>query len=363
MRTAAAAIVVACCAGGALAQVNLDHLKTIDLSSTSLNTNPEFIGSNPSAVAWDGVDAYVGGYNQSGAAQNTGIVRISNALGAHSIGSAFGLFSTNNLRGMTGLSIKNGMLAASLDNGAGNVNSVRAFNPLTGTQNWATGGGTPDATRRGNAIAFDPGFNGTGPNQGVAYLSIGSGRRHLEDATTGNYINGQNAGAIINFATATTTWRGMAFDPGTGDLYTRESNRVGKAVRNGDNSYVAPATQIFLTVAASAVDQQNIAFINSADFGDFLIFNDRSVTTGGQAFSSVVKVISTSGASMTLNFPNADFSPASGNGAYSFSFDAGTQTLAVTDFANRQLHIFAVPAPGSLALLGLGGLAAMRRRR
>ena len=57
------------------------------------------------------------------------------------------------------------------------------------------------------------------------------------------------------------------------------------------------------------------------------------------------------------------FAAPTGNGAYDFSFDAATQTLAISDFANRQVHIFAVPAPGAAVLLGLAGLAAARRRR
>ena len=38
-------------------------------------------------------------------------------------------------------------------------------------------------------------------------------------------------------------------------------------------------------------------------------------------------------------------------------------TLAILDFANRQVFIYQVPAPGAVAVLGLGGLAAARRRR
>jgi hypothetical protein len=68
-------------------------------------------------------------------------------------------------------------------------------------------------------------------------------RRHLLAESNGAYINGQNAGAIVNFNPSQTTWRDHAYNPVTGDLFTRESNRVGKAIRNGDNSFTTnPAT-------------------------------------------------------------------------------------------------------------------------
>lgn len=340
----------------AQAQISMSLIRTIDTSSTAVNTNTNFVGSNVSAIAWNGSKLWVGGYNQAGSTANTAIAAFDTSTSTW--GTSFGTFATANLRGMTQMAVRGNQLATALDNGAGNVNSVRSFNASTGALQWSTGGAAPDASRRGNGVAFDPGFNGAGSNQGVAYLSIGSGRRHLLDASTGGYINGQNAGAILN--TTGTTWRSLAFDPATGDIYARESNRVTKSVRTGDNSV---ATQTFLgsLTTASTVDGQNIAFVNSAAFGNFLILNDRSAASSGQAFTSVIRAMTTSGASLTINLNG--FTAANGNGQYNFSWDAASQTLAVSDFANRQVYIFAIPTPGSLALLGLGGLVAARRRR
>ncbi|MCX5689264.1 MAG: hypothetical protein NTV94_05650 [Planctomycetota bacterium] len=372
MKTVSISIVALAGIAASASAIDLTHLKTIDVSAFSASsTAANYIGSNPSAIAWDGTDLYVGGYNSAGAVAPTAINKVSSALSSDSLGAtSFGSFGTANSRGIAGLAIKNGQLAAGLDNGGGNANSVRAFSVTgTPTQQWSIGAptsGTGDSTRRGMALDFDPGFNAGGTNQGIAYLSTGSGRRHLLNSASGLYINGQNAGAIINFNPASTTWRDMAFNPSTGDLYTRESNRVGKAVRNGDNSFTTvsggQSVAIVTGTVAAGVDNQNLAFINSPTQGNFLMYNDRSVVTPGQAFSNVVKAVDLNGAALTLNFLNA-FSALDGNGAYDFSFNAASNTLAVSDFANRKVYLFGVPTPGSLGALGLAGLVATRRRR
>jgi hypothetical protein len=364
MNSTVAILAVAGIAGAATAQVQLDLRAVVDLSSISNVTTG--IGTNPSAVAWNGTDAWVAGYNSSGAAANTGIVRVSGVLSSPTFGTRFGAFSTPNSRGVSGLALQGDRLAISVDTGAGSGDSVRQFSTSTETLNWRIGDATAgnDGTRRGNGVAFDPGFNGAGSNQGVAYLSIGSGRRHLLNASSGAYINGQNAGGIINFATVSTTWRDMAFDPTTGDLYTRESNRIGRAGRTGDNTFSA-STVLGSLATATTVDTQNIAFVNSATAGNLLIVNNRTVATGGQAFTSVVQGFTTTGASVPLQFflNGSAWAAPAGNGAYDFSFDASTNTLAVVDFANRNLYVFQIPTPGAAALLGLGSLVAFRRRR
>lgn len=358
------ALVAGLAASTHAAVVSMTLISTIDTSSTSINTNANFVGSNVSSVAWNGTDLFVAGYNASGTVANTGMAKLSNALGASSWSSTFGALSTSSSRGFTGIAVKGNTIAAGWDGGVASVNSVRAFDAVSLTQTWATGGGTPDSSRRATGGAnFDPGFNGAGTNIGVSYITAGSGRRHLMNTATGNYINGQNAGGIMTFQPgATTNWRGHAFDTATGDLYTRESNRVGKAVRSGDNTFVGSASNsIYQSITATAVDNQNIAFASTSMFGNLLFFNDRSTAAIGQSFSSVIKVMGTDGTLHTLDL--GTFSAANGNGAYSFSFDAASQTLAVSDFANRAVYIFAVPTPGTLGLALAGGLLAARRRR
>ena len=341
------------------ATVDLYWFKSIDTSTTadSVNNAAGYVGNNLSAIAWSGTDLYIGGYNQAGNGANTGIAKITDATGNQSFGNAFGTLATANSRGITSLAYKNGKLAAALDNGAGSGDSVRTFDN-SGNLSWRIGTSANDSSRRGDGVAFDPGLNGGGTNQGVAYLSIGSGRRHVLNDTTGAYINGQNAGGILN--TTSTTWRDVTFDS-NGDLYARESNRITKSVRTGDNTF---ATQVFLggLATASAVDNENIE-IMAYSANKYLIVNDRTSTAGGQAFGTVIKIFDTAGNLQTINWHGFDLSAAAGNGAYDFSYNSTTGILAVSDFANRQVYLFSVPAPGAASVLGLAGLMASRRRR
>jgi hypothetical protein len=326
----------------AQAQITLTLLADIDVTSTSNAARPERIGNNPSAVAWNGTDAWLAGYNTTGAAANVSIVKLSNVLSTPTFGTAFGTISANSSRGISALLIRGNQLVAALDNGGGSGDSVRAFDVLSETQQWRIGdpGAGNDSTRRGNGIAFDPGFNGADAGQGFAYLSIGSGRRHLLNPANGTYKFGQNAGMIMNLSPVSTTWRALDFDPDTGDIYARESGRVTKATRTGDNALSGSASSVIFAVdpPASLIDNQNLAFVKSSAFGKFLIFNDRRATSTGQAFTDIIKAVDTNGNALTLDF--GTFSAAAGNGAYNFSFHAPSQTLAISDFNRRRLYIF-----------------------
>ncbi|MBB6051395.1 PEP-CTERM sorting domain-containing protein [Armatimonas rosea] len=359
----------------ASAQVQLSLLTSVSLTGAMGN------GIQPSAVAWDGTNAWVGVYNNSGAAANTFIVPVANVLTSPTVGTSFGTFSTSNTRGISSLSVNSsGTLIASLDNGANNASSIRAFTGSTGTQLWALGdaAGGNDSAKRGNGTAFDPGFNGTGTNAGgAAFLSIGSGRRFVVNPTTGAYLNGGtggNADAIINFSPTSTTWRDLAFDPATGDLYTRESNRIGKATRTSNNGFSGNAsTTLVASVGATAVDSQNIAFVNNSATGNFLLVNNRASGASGQQLGTVLQAYTTTGTALTLAFTGIDPVATVGVGSYDFSYDSVSKTLAVSDFSNKQLYIFSVgasagsvaPEPGTLALcaLGLGVGLGLRRKQ
>jgi hypothetical protein len=97
--------------------------------------------------------------------------------------------------------------------------------------------------------------------------------------------------------------------------------------------------------------------------GDLLVFNDRSSTVAGQSWTDVIKFTTTSGSEIT---PTWTFlaAPNTGNSAYDFEWDQPTQTLAVVDYANRNVSIFSVPEPSTwlMLVIGVGGMATLHRR-
>ncbi len=373
-------------ASSAHAQVNFYVSADIDLSATSdsVNNGAQYIGNNPSAVAWNGSTAYIGGYNSATTAGPAALIGVSVSGGAGTLGaSSFGAVTAPaGGRGVTALAVQGNTLAASVDFGTGNTDSIRAFNTADNSLRWSigtAGNGSTGTTQRGNGVAFDPGVGGVGA--GVSYLSIGGGRRQVLDPATGAYIYGPSGTATPGFILngTNTVWRDVAYDPTNGDLYAREANTLFKAVRNGANGTSGTPGVIGNLSRVTTVDNENLAFVNAATGsfnGKFLLLNDRpNVNTG--VGNSFLKAFDTSGTQLALNFFDASgaspFTFGNSVGAYDFSWDQTTQTLAMTDFSNRRLYILslqavAVPEPGTLGLLALGlvgtsGVALRRRRR
>ena len=406
----AAVISLASCAAAMMtapvhAQIGLYEVARFDLGATSTAGNAAFIGSNPAAVAWNGSRLWVAGYNGSGATGTTSIVEITNAtqqgLVTATYSPTFGAITgVPNTRGYTGLAISGTLIGASFDLGSNSPNGIQGFSTANQKLWDLSASGTNTAnigTTRGFAgPAFDPGFQGN-PAQGggLAWVTQGQGRRFLNDSVSGSSIYtptanvppGAQQGMIINTNPVSTNWRDIAFDPATGDLYTRTNGNVARTNRTGANTDQSPggvagqSDLIFTTGTTNNNLGNNLGYMNAVTSGtfnsfvnnyagDLLVFNDRASTASGQSPLSVIKFLTTSGSTITPTWTFLNGStPANGSGLYDFSWDASTQTLAVMDFSNRGVSIFttAVPEPSTWAMAGLAGIAltghGMWRRR
>jgi hypothetical protein len=244
---------------------------------------------------------------------------------------------------------------------------------------------------------FDPGYQGVaGQGSGLGWTTQGVGRRLLNNSSSGTpiYVSATTAafmaswptaalGMIVNTNPTSTTWRDVGFDPSTGDMYMRNQNGLTRTNRTGANTDADPNTS---TASQSALIwtqgtpgnnvATNLGFMNSVVSstvgpfsnpysGSLLVFNDRSSTASGQAWTSVIKFTTTSGSSITPNWTFLS-TPASGNAAYDFEWDSTSQTLAVVDYANRNVSLFstAVPEPSTTAIAGICtvGLASLMLR-
>ena len=393
-------------AATANAQISLFELSRYNLNSTSNAANAEFIGSNPVAIGWNGSGMYVAGLNSSGSATNTSLIQITNASTAArglitpTYSGTFGTLSTVASRGYTGLSLKGNSLAASWDNGSNSPNGIQMFNAATNTRTWnLTNNGTSTTanigTTRGMAGPdFDPGYVVSGTSQGgsgLAWVTQGQGRRFLNDTASGTAIytptannpSGAQQGMVINISPVSTTWRDFAFDPNSGNLYTRVNNQVTRTNRTGANTDLSPSgtaglSDVIVALTAANNVGTNLGYLDSVAAGavntytgDILVYNDRASNASGQAWTSAILFATTSGSavSATWDFINGA-APGTGNALYDFQWDSASQTLAVVDFTNRTASIFstAVPEPTTTAVagmctVGLASLILRGRRR
>lgn len=354
-------------AGVASAQtLTLQLLADIDLIDLTGNpTNGKYIGTSPTGVAWNGTDLYVAGWNNTGNAAVNGVARVSNVFGTPSFSNAFGTRNVTAFRGYLDIARKGDIVYTAFENGGSDATN--------GVQAWDVSGGTPvllgsfqTAGYRASGVGID------GRTGDVTVSLVASGQRQFilhDDAAVGTQIYGPASTpgfTILPASDANTNWRDVEVDPTTGDVYYRKQNGVWRATRSGDNS-ASTAQAVLLTgaFATTVGDQagQSVEIAAGTPAGDVVFFNSR--TSGAvQSFGSNFRAVTTGGSTVGITW--VGFNPAAvtnGNGWYDYDYDAASGTLAVTDFGNKRVYIFAVPAPGAAAMFGLAALAGARRRR
>ena len=316
-----------------LAQVTMTHLAQFDVS-----TAVSGIGNTVSAVAWNGTDFVVAGYNGSAAVQAVAMNRCSNALTAPAWGSPFGVQSnTNTQRGYINLDFDavGGRLAVGYDNGAAPVAPDGLQLWVNGVQQWVRAG------RGSSGVGFDPGWPGGSPlSRGVAWARFSTTGRALQDTASGADVWTFVDGMPLNVSGQGAFFRDLDFDAATGDIYLRASNNVLVGRRTGDNSCLMDV--LVDAVDADTVNLQNVCFVRTPT-GSVVLWNDRATLNIGQSWFDGIRATRPDGTPDVVDW--GTFQPVAGNGAYDFSFHEASRTLAISDYQNRRVHLFAVSVP------------------
>ena len=352
--------------------VELTEISRFWLDRTSNETindlpNPVFIGSNPSAISWDGSRMFIAGFNNGSGP--VGITEVLNAtdtgvVAQPSFTDAFNIQNAPFNRGYTGLALQGSTLAATIDMDPEQPGNLSAFDVSSNspTPIWSVPG-------RGSAgVAIDPGYVVGGVSQGgegVGWGSFGGGvagsavRRGLNDPVTGAAIYGFSSAPDAPVPAGLEYWnpadpaiqphpfvvvpRDIAFDLNTGDVFARVNNTVTKAVRTGPNESGTKSV-LYSTFQGLAVGQ-NLAVMNNTVDGDLVIYNVRDDTGLRQTFSMANEIMTTAGTAQPVTYNFLGDLDLEATGYYDFSFDVASQTLAVLDFGQRRASIFRFGAP------------------
>jgi hypothetical protein len=210
------------------------------------------------------------------------------------------------------------------DTKAGGQNQIGGTNPSN--DGWAS---------KYNGFTFDSGFNadymmifrrgttGTGPKFDIDYAEIGT-------------TNGANIGSATTLTPSAYAF-GLGFEMGYTSSTSSIGGSAGNAVTAGQPLLSTGGIEVFIPYAALGLSQGQ-TFLLSAH-----------VTNGDHNYLS-----NQFAGSMPVGQGNLG-----GNGTGGFTGDVGQINL--NNFAGDQF--ITVPAPSAMALLGLGGLVAARRRR
>ena len=376
MITCAVAALLTAVAANA-AQTPLVHVSSIDLSSQFNSTTG--YGQNPLSIAFDGTNAYVGGYNSTAAAANIGVVKVSTIFGGTAGFAPLPntQFSSPATRGLDALAYEGGTgsLIMAHDGGTAATSFISRRNASDGSSVWSMA--NPQGARPW-AMAVDPlGDNGSA---GVGFLVSGSGRRRLLSLATGaNIFDGTNGGIINTSPLTSTNWRALEFDD-LGNVVVGNQDGYGYGVRNTNNQWKTLAGVLNLTtrsvlknVATNNVGQGIVVL---EDVGsDLLAMSGRAMTTFTDSLGGVTTVADTKVHIRKLDGSVTDLTQIVLNGDedgigaawagniknLAFGVDGrGRPVLVVVDYVGRRLDVY-VPEPATLGLLGVSALLALVR--
>ncbi|MEQ9454548.1 MAG: PEP-CTERM sorting domain-containing protein [Phycisphaeraceae bacterium] len=369
--------------------------------------------AQPSSVGYSGGILYIGEFGAGGQ-----VVRIDNPLGAAAVTNIFGTPAVH-AGGYDSIDANFDYVAAvsgTDDNlGTDDLLEVHTIGGVPTLQlNSDAGLAVPSnyggAGRGFTGVALDPGFNGQGP-AAVSTVVFAQRQRIANDVNGGALLSGDPGTAEYRNEAATTGGRDVAYNDQTGDHYLLTIEGIAKMTRDGAQSFVQYPnppfntqgwyTQATLPVtffgSADFFGPQNIEFVNGAGSEGvpldlLLVNNPRIAATAGVALVDIVqayladtqldpgtnKTTGANGANLTsVNWLAPDGTSPFAQAAqtfvdfgvnpfdaivYDFAYDIETDILAVSDLGSGYVYFFAVPEPASAALLGLGGLAALRRR-
>jgi hypothetical protein len=340
-------------------------------------------GDNPLSIAFDGTNAYVGGWNNSASAASIGVVKVSNIFGIGTPGFTpmpATQFTSPASRGLDALGYHpgTGSLLMAHDSGTAANSFVSRRNVSDGSSVWSI---SNPQTARPFAMAVDP--LGDGGSAGVGFLVQGSGRRRLLSMSTGATIfDGTNGGIINTSPDSGSTWRALAFDSdGNVVVANQSAYGYGDRVTNNQWQTLAAAPNLTTRSILKNITANNVGqgIVIMEDLGsDLLALSGRNMTMFTDSTGGVTTVSDTDVHIRNLNGAVSGLTQfvlhgdedgigtpwANDTKNLAFGLDAsGNGTLLVVDFVERRLDVYQVPEPGTVAFVALGGLAMLRRRR
>ncbi|TVR99600.1 MAG: hypothetical protein EA423_12435 [Phycisphaerales bacterium] len=398
-------------AGPAFRLINTQNLDPVCADPT----NPLFVGNNISAIELvtnsTGTHLFVGGFNNNSAVTNVRVVKVENVLGERAFrgmpdadfpaGTGFGQVTQS--RGVTGLNYRPGLgLLVSVDRGsAGPIANTLLFdvdtqlNPIllapdlnnlpnqfrgVAGPSWDLG---PDINGDGTPDGIDLTGNGEpdGPAVAVIDFSIQNSKfgpagykPDTLDALDTAYLStsvsdGQGgfitSGPVLEPTGGQTIWRDLEIHPRNGIIAARANNDVLLGFRENDGS-VENRLRVFTNGRTGPTDTeiqvgQQLTIVHDICPGsenDFVIYNNRPVNSGGQAFASVVEFLNVNtGAPVSVDFLDENGQPMvfpDSVGYYSFSWDPESRLLAISDFASGPRTVWIFQAPFNADINGDG---------